>query len=151
LLARRQAKPSDNRRDDFFNDETESDFLVLVRAWQYAERASYDDERCRRIGIHAQAARQVGRLFEQFLSIAAAEGFDISEKPAAQDVKDAVQRCVRSDLPIMSPNVWMPVRCAANWCMAAGAYWRLKASSKLRSLLWRRRARWKAALPRIER
>ena len=94
LLARRQAKPSDDRRDDSFNDETESDFLVLVRAWQYAERNGYDDERCRRRGIHAQAARQVGLLFEQFLSIAAAEGFDISEKPVVQDVKDAVQRCV---------------------------------------------------------
>jgi ATP-dependent helicase HrpB len=94
LLARRQAKPSDDRRDDFFNDETESDFLVLVRAWRYAERNGYDDERCRRIGIHAQAARQVGLLFEQFLNIAAAEGFDISEKPVVQDVKDAAQRCV---------------------------------------------------------
>jgi ATP-dependent helicase HrpB len=94
LLARRQAKPSDDRRDDSFNDETESDFLVLMRAWQYAERNGYDDERCRRMGIHAQAARQVGLLFEHFLSIAAAEGFDISEKPLVQDLKDAVQRCV---------------------------------------------------------
>ena len=94
LLARRQAKQIDDSPDDLFSDETESDFFVLMRAWRYCERNGYDNERCRRMGIHAQAARQVGPLFEQFLSIAAAEGFDISEKPVGQDVKDAVQRCV---------------------------------------------------------
>jgi ATP-dependent helicase HrpB len=94
LLVRRQAKQREDPRDDLFRAETESDFFVLMRAWQYAERNGYDTEGCRRMGIHAQAARQVGLLFEQFMSIAAAEGFDISEKPVAQDVKDAVQRCV---------------------------------------------------------
>jgi ATP-dependent helicase HrpB len=91
LLVRRQTKQVDDPRDDLFDDETESDFLLLMRAWQYAERNGYEDERCRRMGIHAQAARQVGLLFEQFLSIVATKGFDISEKPVAPD---AVQRCV---------------------------------------------------------
>ena len=91
LLMRRQAEQIDDRRGDLFGDETESDFLVLMRAWRYARRNGYDEERCRRMGIHAQAARQIGLLFEQFLSIAAAEGFDIREKPVAAE---AVQRCV---------------------------------------------------------
>jgi ATP-dependent helicase HrpB len=78
-------------RDDPFGQETESDFFVLMRAWQYAERNGYDAERCRRMGIHAQAARQVGALFEQFLRIAAEEGLDVREKPLAQE---AVQRCI---------------------------------------------------------
>ena len=91
LLARRQAKQIDDLRDDLIGDEKESDFFVLMRAWRYAERAGYQIERCRRLGIHAQAARQVGPLFEQFLRIAAAEGLDVSETPAAQS---AVQRCV---------------------------------------------------------
>ena len=91
LLMRRQAGQVDDRRGDLFGDETESDFFVLMRAWKYAQRNGYDDERCRRMGIHAQAARQIGLLFEQFLSIAAAEGFDIRDKPVAPE---AVQRCV---------------------------------------------------------
>ena len=62
-----------------------------MRAWKYARRNGYDEERCRRLGIHAQAARQVGSLFEQFLSIAAAEGFDIRDKPMSPE---AVQRCL---------------------------------------------------------
>jgi len=91
LLVRRQAKRIDDPRDDLVGDETESDFFVLMRAWRYAERDRYEVERCRRIGIHAQAARQVGPLFEQFLRIAADEGLDTGEKPV---VHDAVQRCV---------------------------------------------------------
>jgi ATP-dependent helicase HrpB len=91
LLVRRQGKQIDDPRDDLIGDETESDFFVLVRAWRYAERNGYEIERCRRMGIHAQAARQVGPLFEQFLRIAADEGLDTSDKPVAHD---AVQRCV---------------------------------------------------------
>jgi ATP-dependent RNA helicase HrpB len=91
LLVRRQAKQINEPREDAFTDETESDFFVLMNAWRTAERAGYHVERCRRIGVHAQAARQVGPLFDQFLRIAADEGLDISEKPLAQD---AVQRCV---------------------------------------------------------
>ena len=91
LLLRRPAEQVEDQRDDLVGDETESDFFVLIRAWRYAERNQYDVERCRRMGIHAQAARQVGPLFEQFLRIAADEGLDISEKPV---VDDAVQRCV---------------------------------------------------------
>ena len=91
LLVRRQAKQIDDPRDDLVADETESDFFVLMRAWRYAERNGYEMERCRRMGIHAQAARQVGPLFEQFLRIAEAEGLDTSEKPVSPD---AVQCCV---------------------------------------------------------
>ncbi|MEX0804979.1 MAG: helicase-related protein [Candidatus Binatia bacterium] len=91
LVVRPRGKQIDNPSDDLFAAETESDFFVRMRAWRYAERHGYDIERCRRMGVHAPAARQVEPLFEQFLRIAAAEGLDISEKPVAHD---AVQRCV---------------------------------------------------------
>ena len=91
LLVRRQGKQVEDARDDLFGGETQSDFFVLMRAWRYAERNGYNLDRCRRLGIHAQAARQVGPLFEQFLSIAKREGLDVSEKRAASD---AIQRCI---------------------------------------------------------
>jgi len=94
LLMRRQGKQVEDPRDDSFTDETESDFFVLMRAWRYAERNGYDIDRCRRMGIHAQAARQVAPLFEQFLRIAAEEGLDTSEMPVEQSTQDAVRRCV---------------------------------------------------------
>jgi ATP-dependent RNA helicase HrpB len=91
LLVRRQGKQIDDPHDDLFGAETESDFFVLMRAWRYAERNGFDVERCRRMGIHAQAARQVGPLFEQFLRIAAEEGLDVGEKAVETS---AVQRCM---------------------------------------------------------
>jgi ATP-dependent helicase HrpB len=96
LLARRQATAGDDGRDRLFAGESESDFFVLMRAWRYAEQSGYQAERCRSAGIHAQAARQVGPLFELFLRIAAAEGLDTGEKPIAAD---AVQRCLLVAFP----------------------------------------------------
>ena len=91
LLVRRQAEQIRDKRNDLFGAESDSDFFVLMRAWRYAERNGFDIERCRRMGVHAQAARQVGPLFEQFLRIAADEGLDVSEMPVENA---AVQRCV---------------------------------------------------------
>ena len=91
LLERRQGKQVEDARDDLAGDETASDLFVLMRAWRYAERNGYHVERCRRMGVHAQAARQVAPLFDQFLSIAEAEGLDTREKPVSPS---AVQRCV---------------------------------------------------------
>jgi ATP-dependent RNA helicase HrpB len=91
LLVRRQTKHLEDPREDLFDADTESDFFALMSAWRYAERNGYDIELCRRMGVHAQAARQVGPLFEQFLRIAATEGLDVSEKPVAPG---SVQRCL---------------------------------------------------------
>ena len=91
LLMRGRAKQADHARDDLVEGDTESDFFVLTRAWQYGERSGFNMERCRRVGIHAQAARQVRPLFDQFLRIAADEGLDTSQKPASAE---ALQRCV---------------------------------------------------------
>lgn len=91
LLVRSQGRQVAEARDELFGGETQSDFFVLMRAYRFAERNGFNVERCRRLGIHAQAARQVGPLFEQFLRIARAEGLNVDEKPAGPE---AVQRCV---------------------------------------------------------
>ncbi len=116
LLVRRQGRQVEDARDDLFGGETESDFFVLMRAWRYAERNGFNVERCRRLGIHAQTARQAGPLFEQFLQIAQREGLDVTSRaveaavpsggeeraPAAETAattpaisrREAVQRCL---------------------------------------------------------
>ena len=96
MFVRRQGNQIDDPRDELYGAETESDFFVLMRAWRYAERNDYHIDRCRRIGILAQAARQVGPLFEQFLRIADDEGLDVSEKPLD---RSAVQRCLLVGFP----------------------------------------------------
>ena len=91
LLTRRPDNQTGEARDVILAGETESDFFVLMRAWRYAEQNAFNTDRCRRLGINAQAARQVGPLHEQFLRIAAEEGLDVSEKPGANG---AVRRCI---------------------------------------------------------
>ena len=92
LLVRQPGRQDDGRRE-IFGDQSQSDFFILMRAWRYAEGNDFHPERCRRAGINAQAARQVGPLFEVFLRIAREEGLDTSEKP----IDDAaVQRCILS-------------------------------------------------------
>ncbi len=80
FLLRNVDKRTAEAREDLFGEEHESDFFLLMRAWRYADKANYNPDACRRLGIHVQGVRQVGPLFEQFLQIAEGEGLDIAEK-----------------------------------------------------------------------
>ena len=91
FLLRGVDKRIEEAREDTLGEEHESDFFLLMRAWRYADKASYSLDACRRLGIHAQGARQVGPLFEQFLEIAEKEGLDVSEQ-RVDGV--AVRKCV---------------------------------------------------------
>ena len=91
FLIRGVARDVEQAREDALGEEHASDFFLLMRAWRYADQANYGIEACRRLGIHAQGARQVGPLFEQFLEIAAKEGLDVSEQKADGA---AVRKCV---------------------------------------------------------
>jgi len=79
FLLRGVPKAVEQAREDTLGEEHESDFFLLMRAWRYADQANYSLDACRRLGLHAQGARQVGPLFQQFLEIAAKEGLDVSE------------------------------------------------------------------------
>lgn len=91
LLLRNQGRQIEEARAELLGDEAASDFFILMRAWRYAKQNHYDLGYCKRLGIHAQSARQVEALFEQFLEIARREGLDVSEQPVTNE---AVQRCV---------------------------------------------------------
>ena len=91
FLLRGVGREVEDRRTELLGEEPESDFFRLMRAWRYADRAGFSLDACRRLGVHAQAARQVGPLFQQFLDIATAEGLDVSERRVDGA---AVRRCV---------------------------------------------------------
>jgi ATP-dependent helicase HrpB len=91
LLLRSEGRKMDELRDDLLGNDGSSDFFRLMRAWRYADRERYDMNACRRLGIHAGSARQIGQLCQQFLRIAEEEGLDVSEKKAEGD---AIQKCV---------------------------------------------------------
>ena len=91
FLLRGVDRRTEELREEVLGEEQASDFFLLMRAWRHAEMERFDLEACRRLGIHAQAARQVGPLFAQFLEIAEGEGLDASERPYRDD---DVRKCV---------------------------------------------------------
>jgi ATP-dependent helicase HrpB len=80
FLLRGVGREVEERRAEILGEEHESDFFLLMRAWRYADRANYSPDACRRLGVNAQAARQVGPLFQQFVEIAAGEGLEVGER-----------------------------------------------------------------------
>ncbi len=91
FLLRNVDRRTEEAREEVLGEEHGSDFFLLMRAWRYADQHNYSLDACRRLGLHAQGARQVGPLFAQFLEIAEKEGLDTSE----QRVDDAeVRKCV---------------------------------------------------------
>lgn len=90
LLLRRTGREVNERRDDVLG-EADSDFFILMRAWRFAEKNNFSLDACRRMGIHAQTARQVGPLYQQFTRIAREQGLPV-DTPAPDD--SAVQKCL---------------------------------------------------------
>jgi ATP-dependent helicase HrpB len=91
LLLRNVDKTTAEFREDLLGEKATSDFWILMRAWNYAAQNQFRLDACRKLGIHAVTARQVGPLLEQFLRIAKSEGLDT--KP--REVKDeALQKCI---------------------------------------------------------
>jgi ATP-dependent helicase HrpB len=91
FLLRGVPRDVEDAREDQLGEEHESDFFLLMRAWRFADQARYSLDACRRLGIHAQGARQVGPLFDSFLEIAGKEGLDTSERRINGD---DVRKCV---------------------------------------------------------
>jgi len=89
LLLRTDRRTEEERQDLFGGGG--SDFLVAARVFRWAEKNGFRADQCRRLAVHGEAARQSGRVFLQFLSLAEAQGLETGA-PEAPD--DAVARCI---------------------------------------------------------
>ncbi len=96
LLIRNPGKTVENLRAEMFGHEVASDFWILMRAWTYAAKHDFRLEACRRLGIHAQTARQVRPLLEHFLRIAERQGL---ETRPGQVIEAELRKCVLSGFP----------------------------------------------------
>jgi ATP-dependent helicase HrpB len=91
LLIRNAGKDVETAREDLLGEKASSDFWILMRAWSFAFNNQFRMDACRKLGIHAVTAKQVGPLFDQFLRIATDEGLDTRPN----EVKDeALQKCI---------------------------------------------------------
>jgi len=91
LLLRNADADVARRREDLLGEKPTSDFWLLLRAWQQVSARDFHPDACRRLGVHAATARQVGPLFEQFFDIARREGLDTSRREAPDQ---ALQKCI---------------------------------------------------------
>jgi ATP-dependent helicase HrpB len=91
LLIRNPGREADSAREDLLGEKATSDFWIAMRAWSYAVNNQFRLDACRKLGIHAVTARQVGPLFEQFLRIAKDEGLDTRPNEARDE---ALQKCI---------------------------------------------------------
>lgn len=91
LLIRNPGREAESAREDLLGEKSSSDFWIVMRAWSFAVNNQFRMDACRKLGIHAVTAKQVGPLFEQFLRIAKDEGLDTR----SNEVKDeALQKCI---------------------------------------------------------
>ena len=89
LLLRTDRKTEEERQDLFGGGG--SDFLVMARAFRWAENNDFRADRCRQLAVHGEAARQTARVYDQFLNLAEKQGLDI-DAPAAPD--EALAKCI---------------------------------------------------------
>lgn len=89
MLLRADRRTEEERLEIFGTGS--SDFLVLIRVFSWARSKDFRANECRQLAIHADSARQIGKLFSQFVDIARAEKLDV-DRPAAPDAD--VARCI---------------------------------------------------------
>jgi ATP-dependent helicase HrpB len=76
---------------EMFEDSPDSDFITLMRAYDFAKANAFSFDRCRSYGINAQVARQVEQTFQQIMHAAQQQRLDA---PAAKTSSDALLRCL---------------------------------------------------------
>lgn len=91
LLLRKVDKRSRDLREDLLGEKAASDFFHLMRAFTYAANHDFRLEACRKLGLHAVTARQIGPLLQQFLRIAEREGLEVQPRRVPDEI---VQKCL---------------------------------------------------------
>ena len=91
ILQRSQGAETKGNRDDLLGGDDASDFQRLMRAWSFADRNGYRVDACRKLGVHAGAARQVKPLYERFMKMAEREGLEIN---ARAPIDEDLQKCI---------------------------------------------------------
>ncbi len=92
LLARPDRDDGQSKRE-IFEESGESDFITLMRAYEFARENRFIFDRCRSHGINAQVARQVEQTFQQILQAA--------HQQRLYDNKIAPIRKLGSDEPLL--------------------------------------------------
>ena len=89
LLARNQ----DQQTREMFEESDDSDFITLIRAYDFAKENRFSFNRCRSHGINAQVARQIDETYKQILHSSRQQG--LYEKSSGQTGGEvSLRRCL---------------------------------------------------------
>jgi ATP-dependent helicase HrpB len=97
LLARLDRDDAETKAArEMFEDSGDSDFLTLMRAYDFAKANGFSFDRCRGYGINAQVARQVEQTCQQILQVAHQQRLYDRSATAAGAAKgdEALLRCI---------------------------------------------------------
>ena len=97
LLARLDRDDAETKAArEMFEDSGDSDFLTLMRAYDFAKANGFSFDRCRSYGINAQVARQVEQTCQQILQAAHQQRlYDRAAAPGSPVKNDeALLRCI---------------------------------------------------------
>jgi ATP-dependent helicase HrpB len=112
ILIHRPGAASRERQRDLLNDREDSDLLLMLKAWDYAQQHNFRREPCEDLGIHGAAARSAGVLQKQLVRTAKAQQLDCYE------VTPEPESIYRSVLAGFSDHV--AVRTGNNRCSLVG-------------------------------
>ncbi|MFM8364317.1 MAG: ATP-dependent helicase C-terminal domain-containing protein, partial [Verrucomicrobiota bacterium] len=99
MLLKTDKKTEEERMEIFGGGN--SDFLVLMRVFEWARSRDFRMHEFRSLGIHADSARQVGKLFEQFLDIAHGEALLMEDtQPSDEDIARCVMAGVADQVAV---------------------------------------------------
>jgi ATP-dependent helicase HrpB len=91
ILQRNKGHETRGHRDDVLGEDNVSDFKRLMQAWFFADQHNYRVDECRKLGVHAGAARLVKPLFNRFMKTAEREGLTVNR----HEPNDAdLQKCI---------------------------------------------------------
>ncbi|MES2596630.1 MAG: ATP-dependent RNA helicase [Verrucomicrobiota bacterium] len=81
---------------EMFEDSEDSDFVTLMRAYDFAKDNGFSFERCRSYGINAQVARQVEQTYQQILNAAQQQRLHDRDAAPVSTAKneEALRRCL---------------------------------------------------------
>jgi ATP-dependent helicase HrpB len=84
VLLRTKSREISDFRENVLGISTESDFFPLFRALEFARSKNFHPDACGRLGIHANSAREVLRIYDQLQAVASAAGMPVNA-PAPGD------------------------------------------------------------------
>jgi ATP-dependent helicase HrpB len=79
---------------EMFETSGDSDFITLMRAYDFAQANRFSFERCRSYGINAQVARQVEQTCQQILQAAHQQRLYDRDSSSPPKTADALLRCL---------------------------------------------------------